>query len=574
MRFRRMPLVEIIFLVLLAAALNWLAQPNEIFLSGNWVFGLVNYLPLYLLFRRYLSDMRIAGWAGALYGVATTLSSYFWLSNFGEFSLWTLSGVSLAYVIFHRAFFRLMYHLLAPSAPMGDGITGGSQINPETPRVPADSPRALFAQNHGPIIFAVAWTAFEFFKSRGYLAFPWNLAAFPFHEILLFNQVADFGGVYLISFAVFLFQGAAGELIHDPNIPPRLSNPAWGYRFASVALILLFAVYGALRIADYSGAAFLVNDPGDDSPAAPADPSLERLRVLLVQQNVDSWAAADPNEGLRTAIDLSLEGILESSSRYSGTPDLIAWSETSLRYPYQPGNRYYDRNPSPISLRDFLAFSSMELITGAPIYKSIDPLIVYNGSIHIDERGRLLGEYGKVQLIPFAEHIPFSDFALLSRFLEEVIGLPPSGWTAGDETRLFTLGNGLSLGTPICFEDSFSKNTRYFVRSGADLLLNLTNNAWSKTNSAQMQHLVSARYRAIENRRILLRSTNGGVTSIIGPDGRILSQIPMFEEDYLLAEIAFRRDDTQTVFTRYGDWFAWLMTALLVGFLSVRYREI
>jgi hypothetical protein len=58
-----MPLVEIIFLVLLAAALNWLAQPNEIFLSGNWVFGLVNYLPLYLLFRRYLSDMRIAGWA-------------------------------------------------------------------------------------------------------------------------------------------------------------------------------------------------------------------------------------------------------------------------------------------------------------------------------------------------------------------------------------------------------------------------------------------------------------------------------------------------------------------------------
>jgi apolipoprotein N-acyltransferase len=191
---------------------------------------------------------------------------------------------------------------------MGDGITGGSQINPETPRVPADSPRALFAQNHGPIIFAVAWTAFEFFKSRGYLAFPWNLAAFPFHEILLFNQVADFGGVYLISFAVFLFQGAAGELIHDPNIPPRLSNPAWGYRFASVALILLFAVYGALRIADYSGAAFLVNDRGDDSPGRTGGPQPRAPSVLLVQQNVDSWAAADPNEGLRTAIDLSPGG--------------------------------------------------------------------------------------------------------------------------------------------------------------------------------------------------------------------------------------------------------------------------
>jgi apolipoprotein N-acyltransferase len=318
-----------------------------------------------------------------------------------------------------------------------------------------------------------------------------------------------------------------------------------------------------------------VGEAADGFPAASQarTADADTLTVLLVQQNVDSWASGDRSLGLRRAIDLSLEGILESSSRYSSAPDLIAWSETSLNRPYGPDSGYYENNPSPISMRNFLAFSSAELITGAPIIRSYQPLEAYNGSIHIDSRGRLLGEYGKIQLIPFAEHIPFTDFKPLSSFLESVIGLPPSGWTAGKRIELFTLADGLKVGTPICFEDSFARNTRLFVADGADILLNLTNNAWSKTRSAQMQHLVSARYRAIENRRFLLRSTNGGVTSIIGPDGRIIRETPMFEENYLLERVSVPRNQGLTFYSRFGDWFAWLAVALLFAFIVVRRRE-
>ena len=193
-----------------------------------------------------------------------------------------------------------------------------------------------------------------------------------------------------------------------------------------------------------------------------------------------------------------------------------------------------------------------------------------NGVIHLNPEGQLLGDYGKIHLIPFAEHIPLSDLAFFSNFLEN-IGLPASGWTPGNEIRNLHLDSlGLSVGTPVCFEDSFANNTRAFIRQGADILLNLTNNSWSRTNSAQIQHFIAARYRAIENRRPLLRTTNSGLTSIVLPDGSIQAEIPMFQPDYLLAELEIDPNAPDTFYTRYGDWFAWLVALGLLGLLLFR----
>lgn len=485
---------------------------------------------------------------GTAYAIASTLSSYYWLKNFGEFSLWTVSGVTVGYIFFYRAFFSLLHYLLTPHI----------QVSSK----PKDRWQARLFSDNRPLVFAVAWTAFEFFKSRGYLAFPWNLAAFPFHNVVLVNQAADVIGVFGLSFVVFLLQAGLAELVAWTT-ERRAECFQLRYAWSAAALVVCLVLYGAFRLPEYSTEAEKVDD--------------NELVVLLIQQNIDSWAASDPSEGVRVAIDLSLDGIHEASTQYHKSPDMVVWSETSLPYPYQNGGGYWSTRPTPISLQDFIAFNSSYLITGAPIFRSRDPFIAYNASLLIGPDGETQGEYGKIQLIPFAEHVPFTDFPPLTNFLEDVIGIPPVGWTAGEGVSVFHLnlqgGRSISLGTPICFEDSFAKNTRAFVQRGAQLLVNITNNSWSQTGSAQMQHLVSAKYRAIENRRNLLRSTNGGVTCHIGPDGRIIQEIPMFQSDYLLTSVDVPENPEMTVYTRFGDWFAWLSVLGLLAMLAIGFRK-
>lgn len=534
-----------------SALLNWLAQPNELFLNGNWLFGLISYIPLYVMFvtpgiKR--NQMRLSA---VIFAVSFTLSSYFWLTNFGEYSLWTIGGVTLAYIGYHLAFFRLLYFLLAPVK---------------------DTRMQVWMQpSLRPLLFALAWTAFEFFKSRGYLAFPWNLAAYPFHGFTVFNQISELTGIWAMSFTILFLQAALAQYLleHTAGTPGnsspaapaflRRSNDAWRQVAAAASIILMVSAYGVIRHGHISRIQL-----NDETPEL----------ILLIQQNVDSWAESDPAAGMSVAMDLTHKGITAALEEYGRQPDIISWSETSLSYPYAPDSSFYRNFPRELPFREFLQDLEGSLITGAPLLRSRDPFVAMNGVLQISPEGEILQDYGKIHLIPFAEHVPLTDLPFISTFLEEVIGIPASGWTPGGGIRLFDFPErDLHLGTPVCFEDSFAYNSRFFVKEGADVLLNLTNNAWSQTYSAQMQHLVSARYRAIENRRPLLRATNGGVTSIIMPNGEISAQIPMFEADYLLAEIPVATEMPVTLYTRYGDWLAWLLSAGLLAALILRYRR-
>ncbi|MGI9255929.1 MAG: apolipoprotein N-acyltransferase [Salinispira sp.] len=541
---------QIIVLVFLAALCNFLAQPNELFLGGNWFFGIFSFIPLYILALRYTKRQNV--FAGYVYALLTTLSNYFWLANFGDYSLWTIGSVSILNMIFHGAFFSLVHYLI-----------GSSEFRP--------------AHGHGrlqdrwhdqwqwqdrwlrPLLFAMAWTAFEFFKSRGYLAFPWNLAAFPFHNWLTLNQIGELAGIWPISFVIFLLQSSIAELISSMNNRPsknRLHEPALRYVLCAAAILLAFNLYGFFRLNNVR----LEQGEGENE---------EPVIVLLVQQNADSWSRGEEISALQTLIGLSNDGIDESLRTYGRVPDIVSWSETSLRYPYNPNNAFFAENPPGISFREYLAGSNTDLITGAPIVRS--ERVYMNGVIHLDSGGNALGDYGKIHLIPFAEHIPLTNLPLFANFLENTIGLYPSGWTPGEGIRTFHFADSkLRIGTPVCFEDSFATNARAFAQDGADLLLNLTNNSWSRTQSAQYQHFVAARYRAIETRRPLLRATNSGLTSIIMPDGSIHNHIPMFEPAYLLAEIHVNRNAGISFYTRYGDWFAWLVGAGMVLVLIKR----
>jgi apolipoprotein N-acyltransferase len=112
----------------------------------------------------------------------------------------------------------------------------------------------------------------------------------------------------------------------------------------------------------------------------------------------------------------------------------------------------------------------------------------------------------------------------------------------------------------ICYEDLLASMSRHATQAGADVLLNILNDAWYGNTAAPYQHQALALWRAIENRRYLLRGSNSGVTSIIDAAGRVVAEGGLFTAEVVSAAVPRLR--LTTFYTRYGDVFAWLV---LVG---------
>jgi apolipoprotein N-acyltransferase len=238
--------------------------------------------------------------------------------------------------------------------------------------------------------------------------------------------------------------------------------------------------------------------------------------------------------------------------------------------PYAESLSHYCEKPSRDPLIPFIRESGAWLFTGAPVVVDWKNQEVSNSAILIDPQARLVRSYAKVHLVPFAETIPFMEYPWFKNFINNVVGLE-SGWAAGKEFVVFDLPTKtghLRFGAPICFEDAFADVCRNFSLGGADVLINLTNIAWSKTDSAEIQHWAAARFRSIESRKTLVRSTNGGVSCVVGPYGETLDSLPLFEPISKFVEVPIFREAFPTIYIRWGDWFA-LATLLLSGALSI-----
>ncbi|HKX13379.1 MAG TPA: apolipoprotein N-acyltransferase, partial [bacterium] len=120
--------------------------------------------------------------------------------------------------------------------------------------------------------------------------------------------------------------------------------------------------------------------------------------------------------------------------------------------------------------------------------------------------------------------------------------------------------HGQPYGVVICYEDLFPEIARQHTRMGATFLVNITNDAWYGDVSQLDQHLNFSRFRAVENRRALVRGTNTGYTAAIDPSGRIRAEIPKFIAGILLAEIPLQSEFS--IYSRFGDWL-WIGLVIL-----------
>ncbi|HOO91704.1 MAG TPA: apolipoprotein N-acyltransferase, partial [Syntrophales bacterium] len=284
--------------------------------------------------------------------------------------------------------------------------------------------------------------------------------------------------------------------------------------------------------------------------------NIESNDILIVQGNIDQsvkWSPEYQTETITTYNNMSTDA---SESGVS----LIVWPETAVPFFFQ---NYNDKSRSLIKTA---IKTNSWLLFGSPGYKRDGGKIsFYNSAYLLSPEGTVSGRYDKVHLVPFGEYVPLHDILFFIDKLVEGAG----DFTAGNEITPLSMDDG-NVGVLICYEGIFPEISREYRQRGADLLVNITNDAWYGDTSAPYQHLTMAAFRAIENRIYMIRSANTGISAIVDPTGKILSKTGLFERTTLRGSIQFTQYDT--VYSRYGDVFACscIMFLLIGFFISLR----
>ena len=352
---------------------------------------------------------------------------------------------------------------------------------------------------------AALWTGIE--RTHGFFGFAWLDLGNAGIDMPLPMRLAPITGVYGLSF-LFAMLACAVALIFIRR--PRRE-------FLWLAALLLLPIL----------------------PRAPR-PETPSRKALLVQPNIDTemqWTENNLRE---------LEQRMALLSRTSGA-DMILWPEV-------PAPFYLNEAP----FRDYTAHvaqaAQTPLLFGAVGFTpQREPL---NSAEMLDPSGKVVDRYDKINLVPFGEFIP-PLFGWVNKITKEIGDFVP-----GDRVVIFPVGEH-KLGAFICYESVFPDLVRQFTSSGAEVLVNLSNDGYFGNSAAHAQHLEIARMRAAENRRWILRATNDGISAAIDPRGRVRERMPPFTQT--AAMMSFDYETSQTPYARYGDWFAWLCFAS--GFL-------
>ncbi len=268
----------------------------------------------------------------------------------------------------------------------------------------------------------------------------------------------------------------------------------------------------------------------------------ETINVSVVQGNIaqkDKWKPQMKQLTLDRYRDLTLA---------QQDVDLFVWPETTVPDYLHRVTPYIRQLSLDMQQRD------ADLLLG--IFVKNDENRILNSTLNING-----GVYHKRHLVPLGEYVPFR---FLIEFFNRFVKIPMSDIDSGQDDQVLLIAAGAPLGVTICFEEAFARNVIKDLPE-AKLLINMSNDAWFEDSHQPHQHHAIARMRALETGRYMIRSTNTGITSLIGPHGEVIKQLPQFEIAVLNGEV--QPLSGATPFVRWGDWLiVGLSALLLLGF--------
>jgi apolipoprotein N-acyltransferase len=374
------------------------------------------------------------------------------------------------------------------------------------------------------------WTAAEYVRgSLPDLEFPWALLGHGLYRSLPLVQVADLGGVWAVSALAALAGAGAAALARDPR--GRGWDAGWRPACVALAALALCWGYGRQRLAE---------------PQEPAT-----LRVAVVQGSVPQdvkWDRAFREETFRTHEALTREAAAAGA-------DLVAWPESATAFVYQREPEYQQR------LAALVRESGTPLLFGSPAFEGAGAgRSLRNRAYLLGPDGEVAGWQDKQQLVPFGEFVPFQKLLFFARPLVQAVG----NFAPGARPEVLAVRGG-RFGALVCYEVIFPDLVRRFAAAGAGFLVNITNDAWYERSAASEQQFANLVFRAVENRRPIVRAANTGISGFVDANGRILSQSPLFVRGEYRATIA--PSSRRTLYTAWGDWLPRACTLIAVALL-------
>lgn len=178
--------------------------------------------------------------------------------------------------------------------------------------------------------------------------------------------------------------------------------------------------------------------------------------------------------------------------------------------------------------------------------------------------------YSKIFLVPFAEKIPFYEYKFVRNFFLKNFRI--LGQIEGNKIEILKLKK-FKFAPLICYDDAFPELSRFYKTQGANILVNFSNDSWSKTNSAEWQHFVVAKFRSIENGIKTIRATNSGITATINEYGETIKKLETFKKGYLLSTVKLSPTFT-TIYEKIGDSFIHILVMMfLITTLRFQFME-
>jgi apolipoprotein N-acyltransferase len=497
--------------VVLAALMFVLAFPNLLAEKGFPLLAWFAYIPVFLLIRRV--NLAASVFWGALYGYVSYGLFNYWLSVFHPLAGLIVGCIYLAYLAILFFFLKLADILF---------------------------PRRSY------LVQWVLWLAYEYLRTKGFLGYSYGITGYSQWRIIPLIQIAGVFGVWGVSALVVFPSAWAGAALRDWPIAGGLAALRQAvlvfFRREKIAVFVWAAALAAALVFGF---------------VIPKDYSLyPKANIALIQHNTDPWKGG--LDVYRKNFEV-LRRLSDEALAAEPKPDMVVWSETAF-VPRIYWHETYRDDPASWALvgelLSYLAAQDVPFVIGnddarkepAKNPNPYDDYRVDYNAVMLYKKGKNTQLYRKLHLVPFTEYFPYEkQFPLVYRAL---VNADTHFWEKGSEATVFS-GPGFTFSSPICFEDTFGYLSRNFVRNGAELIVNLSNDAWSRSLPAQNQHLSMAVFRAVENGRSMVRSTASGQTCGIDPSGRVIAMAPPFSEAWLTVVIPIVKGDT--VYTRYGD---------------------
>lgn len=505
------------FLSLLTSLLLWLSFPGG---GAVWPLLLVALVPLLFVLRSV--SVRGSFFCGLSCGLVHFTLLLYWivivLGKYGGLA-WFISLAALLllalYMSLYFAFFALLARYILQAFPASFCLW----------------------------ILPALWVGVDWLREVILTGFPWMDLGYALFEVPYIIQIADLVGHHGVTFLV-VFVNTCLMLIFSKK------HSVLGYLFILVPALCLIGGVGI-----YSKNRF------EEVQHAMSATGTSRISVGIVQGNVDQAVKWSPSQQKET-----VERYLSQTELLfiSGQPSLVVWPETALPF-YPPSNDHMQPLKEQVATKDFA------LLTGAPWYEIIDRearnVKFFNSALLLQPDGLFGGKYYKTHLVPFGEYIPLKKFLPFLAPLVEAVG--DFSFGAIEQPLIWQEARA---GILICFESVFPELSRRWVLAGANMLVNLTNDAWYGKSSAPYHSLAMSVLRAVETRRSLIRSANTGISAFVTPAGTIAKQSDLFvpwaaaEEVVLSGEV--------TIWVRHGYLFAPLCLAFgLFGGLAAGMRR-